>query len=407
MLILNQIDEHKRNDILNLICDKSVGIKLNSDSSCLDMYYQTFKDLRRICQTQPQPIKPKTEYFWNKTLEDYDFYLNLKNPAIYSWTVPPNYTETTNLITRTILKKAVEATNKKYERSLLYLSKEKLIIQLQARIRGNRCRQAIHKRAAYIMSHEKDVVKIQSWWRMIRQKRLYTHRLDYLAANLPAIVTIQSYAKMWLCRKRYTQRRQFFKQNEHLIVKLQSHIRARNARHDYRSLVSDKRPALTVVRKFVHLLEHNNADFTEELELQQLKRQIMTSIKINKNLEQDLDMMDVKIGLLIKNRITLQDVLIQHKRLKKYKEDIEQNHTSQIKQLSKENHEKMELYQNLFYLLQTRPAYLAKLLFALPPTNSSKFIESVVLQLFNYGANSREEYLLLKLFTASLEQEIE
>ena len=32
----------------------------------------------------------------------------------------------------------------------------------------------------------------------------------------------------------------------------------------------------------------------------------MTSIKMNKNLEQDLDMMDVKIGLLVKNRITLQ-----------------------------------------------------------------------------------------------------
>jgi Ras GTPase-activating-like protein IQGAP1 len=141
--------------------------------------------------------------------------------------------------------------------------------------------------------------------------------------------------------------------------------------------------------------------------LQELKRQIITSIKMNKNLEQDLDMMDVKIGLLVKNRITLQDVLMQHKKLKKYKEDIEINATNQIKQLSKENHVKMELYQNLFYLLQTNPSYLAKLLFALPTTNSSKFIESVVLQLFNYGANSREEYLLLKLFTAALQQEID
>ncbi len=118
-------------------------------------------------------------------------------------------------------------------------------------------------------------------------------------------------------------------------------------------------------------------------------------------------MMDVKIGLLIKNRITLQDVLVQHKRLRKYKEDIENGQSAQVKSLSKENHEKMELYQNLFYLLQTRPAYLAQLLFQLSPTNSTRFIETVVLQLFNYGANSREEHLLLKLFTASLELEIE
>ena len=143
------------------------------------------------------------------------------------------------------------------------------------------------------------------------------------------------------------------------------------------------------------------------LELQDLKRQIITAIKMNKNLEQELDMMDVKIGLLVKNRITLQDVLMQHKKLRKYKEDIEQNQTNQIKQLSKENHLKMELYQNLFYLLQTNPIYLAKLLYILPTTNTSKFIETVVLQLFNYAANSREEYLLLKLFNASLQLEIE
>ena len=143
------------------------------------------------------------------------------------------------------------------------------------------------------------------------------------------------------------------------------------------------------------------------LELQELKRQVIGYIKLNKNLEQDLDMMDVKIGLLVKNRITLQDVLMQHKKLKKYKEDIELNQTKHIKQLNKENHEKIELYQNLFYLLQTNPVYLAKLLFVIPLTNTSKFVETVVLELFNYASNSREEYLLLNLLTTALQEEIE
>lgn len=106
--------------------------------------------------------------------------------------------------------------------------------------------------------------------------------------------------------------------------------------------------------------------------------------------------------------LSLKDVLMQHKKLKKYnKDDIEQSQTGHIKQLNKENHDRMELYQNLFYLLQTNPVYLAKLLYALPATNSSKFIETIVLQLFNYGANAREEYLLLKLLTTALQQEIE
>lgn len=134
---------------------------------------------------------------------------------------------------------------------------------------------------------------------------------------------------------------------------------------------------------------------------------MISLIKLNKNLEQDLDMMDVKIGLLVKNRITLQDVLMQHKKLKKYKDEIDSNQSKQIKQLNKENHEKIELYQNLFYLLQTNPVYLSKLLFVLPLTNTSKFIESVVIELFNHASNSREEYLLLNLLTTALQEEIE
>ena len=98
---------------------------------------------------------------------------------------------------------------------------------------------------------------------------------------------------------------------------------------------------------------------------------------------------------------------MQQKKLKKYKEDIELSQVNYARQLSKENHEKIELYQNLFYLLQTQPSYLAKLLFALPSNNRSRFVETVILQLFNYGANTREEYLLLKLFTTALEHEIE
>lgn len=139
MLVLNQIDQTKKSEIIDLISDKFLGIKIYSEQSCYEMYYQTFKDLRRICARQPSvcSINNHSEYFWNKTVEEYDFYLSLKNPAIYSWTMPSNFTEATHLITRTILKKAIEATNQKFERNLLYLSKEHLIIQIQALARGD------------------------------------------------------------------------------------------------------------------------------------------------------------------------------------------------------------------------------------------------------------------------------
>lgn len=42
----------------------------------------------------------------------------------------------------------------------------------------------------------------------------------------------------------------------------------------------------------------------------------------------------------------------------------------------------------------------------MPQQQSTKFIESVILTLYNYASNPREEFLLLKLFATSLQQEI-
>ena len=52
MILVNQIDETKRNEILSLLKDKSLGIKLSSEPECLELYYQTFKDLKRICKVK-------------------------------------------------------------------------------------------------------------------------------------------------------------------------------------------------------------------------------------------------------------------------------------------------------------------------------------------------------------------
>ncbi len=122
MILVNQIEENKRNEIINLLKDKSLGINLLGDKECLDLYYQTFKNLKRICNGNTffaminlikngfillifldQP-RVNSEYFCNKTLQDYDFYLNLKNSSVYSWTPPFNFVETPSMITRTILK---------------------------------------------------------------------------------------------------------------------------------------------------------------------------------------------------------------------------------------------------------------------------------------------------------------
>lgn len=103
-----------------------------------------------------------------------------------------------------------------------------------------------------------------------------------------------------------------------------------------------------------------------------------------------------------------QDVVVHGKNLKREKQDVGMalQRTKGIKSLSKESHEKLEAYQNLFYLLQTNPVYLAKLIFAMPQSKFTKFMESVILTLYNYASNPREEYLLVKLFDTALKEEI-
>lgn len=77
-----------------------------------------------------------------------------------------------------------------------------------------------------------------------------------------------------------------------------------------------------------------------------------------------------------------------------------------LKSLTKEGRKTLEGYQHLFYALQTNPLYLSKLLFLLPQSKTNKFLQNVILTLFNFGSNMREEYLLLKLFGSALQEEI-
>lgn len=63
---------------------------------------------------------------------------------------------------------------------------------------------------------------------------------------------------------------------------------------------------MLVVRKFVHLLDQSDQDFQEELDLMKMREEVITLIRSNQQLENDLNLMDIKIGLLVKNKITLQ-----------------------------------------------------------------------------------------------------
>uniref|UniRef100_A0A8D2AQP3 IQ motif containing GTPase activating protein 3 n=1 Tax=Sciurus vulgaris TaxID=55149 RepID=A0A8D2AQP3_SCIVU len=320
-----------------------------------------------------------------------------------TWEKPPNCHLNTSHLTREEIQSAITKVTAAHDRQQLWKANVGFIIQFQARLRGFLVRQKFAEHSHFLRTWVPAVIKIQvasqAHWRGYRQRKIYLEQLQYFKANLDAIIKIQAWARMCAARRQYLRRLRYFQKNVDSVVKIQAFFRARKARDDYRMLVHAAHPPLSVVRRFAHLLNQSQQDFSAEAELLKLQEEVVRKIRSNQQLEQDLNLMDIKIGLLVKNRITLQEVVSHYMMVLDKQKGL--------KSLSKEKRQKLEAYQHLFYLLQTQPIYLAKLIFQMPQNRTTRFMEAVIFSLYNYASNRREAYLLLQLFKTALQEEIE
>lgn len=186
-----------------------------------------------------------------------------------------------------------------------------------------------------------------------------------------------------------------------------------NANHEsnFRLLGTLSNPSLSTVRKFLHLADSTNADFVEEAELEELKNEVIRTIRLNTSNESEIKDLEVKISLLIRNKVTLEEVVRtttkQYRDMKQADAPVTDIFTA--KTLDKDSRQKLEGYQSLFYLLQTQPVYLGKLMFLLNRKWGSafnKFVEGVVMALFGYAQQAREEYMLLQLIKTAIQFEV-
>ncbi|KAJ2381003.1 iqgap- protein, partial [Coemansia sp. RSA 2559] len=271
-----------------------------------------------------------------------------------------------------------------------------------------------------------------------------------------AVRRIQALARGYLVRQRLKDRTTHLRRNINVVVKMQNMYRAKLAGKAYRTLtVEDTPPTPKIVQSCAPLLEDTDQDLEEELELERLRQKAVRQIRENQQTGRVLDHLDIKIALLVRNRISLEEVLRQTKRHFRFLDEVRRplapngNSNSTInvgilrgaypsmadsagslyslRNMDKESRRRLEGYQNLFYLLQTQPLYLARLLFLLNQNGSksmrpaqtasgeaaggedisiSKLIETIVLTLFGFAQNAREEYLLLKLFCAAIQIEL-
>nr|XP_035974135.1 ras GTPase-activating-like protein IQGAP3 isoform X2 [Halichoerus grypus] len=373
--------------------------------NCADSYQRVLEDA--VAEKQ----HPDTALWVRHDMKDGSaYYLHLQTFQ-GTWERPAGCRLNTSHLTRGEIQSAVTRVTAAHDRQQLWKANISLVIQLQARLRGFLVRQAFAERSRFLRTWLPAVIKIQAHWRGYRRRKAYRERLRYFRANSDAVIKIQAWARMWAARRQYRRRLGYFQKNVKSIVKIQAFFRAQKARDDYRMLVHAPHPPLRVVCRFAHLLNQSQEDFLAEAELLKLQEEVVRKIRSNQQLQQDLNLMDIKIGLLVKNRITLQEVVSHCKKLtKKNKEHLAGmmvlDKQKGLKSLSKEKRQKLEAYQHLFYLLQTQPIYLAKLIFHMPQNKTTKFVESVIFSLYNYASNRREAYLLLQLFKTTLQEEI-
>ncbi|KAI0749804.1 Rho GTPase activation protein [Daedaleopsis nitida] len=131
--------------------------------------------------------------------------------------------------------------------------------------------------------------------------------------------------------------------------------------------------------------------------LRELKSRISAQSKRNFVLERDVRFLDSRIGLLIQNRMALDE----QNEVEKHLEEVD----------ATEGHypddRKLQQYSNLFFLLQSEPRHIANLCRLVSLTEIDTLLQTVMFTLYGNQYESREEHLLLTMFQSVLSSQFE
>lgn len=281
---------------------------------------------------------------------------------------------------------------------------------LQSLARAYLERQRVFEQLVAMERHEDGITALQAGARAMLLRASIGNLLSQLEDHEPSIVDLQAACRAYVVRRSFAQKRQHFRENMQKVIKLQSFVRAKQQGESYKSLVGGKNPPLPVVRRHLHLLTDSHLEFEGEIEAERLRRNVVESVRRNELVEGYVEGLDVKIALLVKNKITLDEVVKHQKHFGGSAAQLLRpggGGTMQVgggldlKALNKSSRKKLTGYEELFLLLQTQPLYLARLLAQMGrsglPEKEGKGLERLMLTLFGYAQKSREEYLLLKL----------
>ncbi|KAK4554205.1 iqgap- protein [Recurvomyces mirabilis] len=282
------------------------------------------------------------------------------------------------------------------------------ITTLQSLARAYMHRQRIFEQLVAMEKEEESITHLQALARAMLLRSHIGSLLSELEDHENEVMAFQSAARAFVVRAAFAQKQKHYRENMQKVIKLQSFVRAKQQGESYKSLVNGKNPPLPVVRRHLHLLTDNNLDFEGELEAERLRRQVVESVRRNELVEGYVEGLDVKIALLVKNKITLDEVVKHQKhfggsasQLLRQGSTLGSASGFDLKALNKSSRKKLTGYEELFFMLQTQPLYLARLFQAVTARGlaekEAKGAERLVLTLFGNALKSREEFLLLKV----------
>ncbi|KAI1620397.1 IQ domain-containing protein [Exophiala viscosa] len=320
-------------------------------------------------------------------------------------------------------------------------------IPLQAVMRGFTLRSRLQKQRARLEQHATRVIQLQALGRGAILRMQTGTILNELDENSEMVIQLQSAIRAMLCRIRvadllgdldahdgsiselqaimraaavrslFKEKQRYFKENMEKVVKIQSVVRAKIQGKAYKSLTSGKNPPVGTLKGFVHLLNDSDFDFEEEVEFERLRKTVVQHVRQNELADQYITQLDIKIALLVKNKITLDEVVKHQRHFGGHvgallpNSDIASKDPMDLKALNKTSRRKLEHYQELFFLLQTQPQYLARLFRRVreqaTPEKECDRIKHLVMGLFGYAQKRREEYYLVKLIVRSVKEEVD
>ncbi|KAM5472909.1 iqgap-related protein [Microsporum audouinii] len=297
------------------------------------------------------------------------------------------------------------------------LEDSEIISRLQGLARAAMLRIDVGDLLSELDAFTNEITQLQALSRAVLVRADVDNVLGELEAEEDMVMELQSLARASMVRQHFAEKQRFYRENMEKVIKVQSFVRGKIQGQAYKSLTSGKNPPVGTIKGFVHLLNDSDFDFDEELEFERLRKTVVQQVRQNEMADQYITQLDIKIALLVKNKITLDEVIKHQKHFGGHvgtvlsNSDIASKDPFDLKALNKTSRKKLEHYQELFFILQTQPQYLARVFRRLREQAVSERdcdrIKHLVMGLFGYSQKRREEYYLIKLIVRSVKEEID